>query len=822
MERNCWNIVAGKEVEPKATEGETIDEKKLKDFNLRCSRSYTTIYMNVSPQYRTVIEDISDGSEAWKRLKTHFRPDSRARVMALKHDFFSCVIEPDESIGLYASRLKRIIEELNESGHPVEDLDQCFQLLRFLPAEYENIVQSIYRWEDDDFKFPKVLEQILAEESRLRQRAADQATVSLLTKSQHVPETHSLPVKSHPKRRPKCQSCGETDHLKQHCPKRKGYNPSRIFSPRKCQNYLLEALTSDKTSGGWVFDCAATVHFCRQKELFSEFTPVKNQTLLGAVDTLSTPIKGTGTVYLEFENSKIKLNNVAYAPELRRNLLSGACFDKRGATFKGGKGKIDVFDCNNERLFSAKLQNGLYYVFPKCRSVSSNNPKPACNIKSKKTVSFSAENINHWHRKFAHINFDHIKSTSRNNCVRGLPNLKGVIDTCNSCKEAKGKSISFKPINKIRAKRSLEILHMDLCGPIPKPSIHGHKYFLTIIDDYSRKVFAYPLKSKSDVFDTFERFLKRAERFLDRKVKCIHTDNGLEFVNEKFKTFCEELGIQHEKTNYYSPMQNGVSERFNYTAIDGINVLLKDSGLGQGFWSEALLHFVYTWNRLCHSNQTKTPFELYGGRQPSVTHLKPFGCKAYVYVPKQLRRKLDMRSRPGILVGYAQQTKGYRIWLPDIRKVTETINVRFDEKPPSKPSADNAKFERVETVLDPDFVTNKIPLRPKSHLDTTENENSPSEIETDSEPSESESEISDKKIVNWTRKPVTRKDGSRTEIFFYEEGKTKRLRSLKDIRKYCQENNLKFQPYLFNFKPTDTYSGIISGNKESSCSVASG
>ncbi|GBL96556.1 Retrovirus-related Pol polyprotein from transposon TNT 1-94 [Araneus ventricosus] len=135
---------------------------------------------------------------------------------------------------------------------------------------------------------------------------------------------------------------------------------------------------------------------------------------------------------------------------------------------------------------------------------------------------------------------------------------------------------------------------MYLCGPFPKASVHGHRYFLTIIGDYSRRVFAYPLKTKSDVFNTVGRFQQCAERFLDRKIKFIHTDNGLEFINEQFHNFCDELGIKHERTNTYTPQQNGVSERFNYTAFDGINALLKDSGLGQGFSSEAPLHFVYT------------------------------------------------------------------------------------------------------------------------------------------------------------------------------------------------------------------------------------
>ncbi|GBN16223.1 hypothetical protein AVEN_212580-1 [Araneus ventricosus] len=103
--------------------------------------------------------------------------------MALKHEFFSTVIEPDESIGLYVSKLSRIIEQLREASHPVEDMDQCFQLLRYLPTEYENIVQTVYRWENRNFKFPKVLDEILAEEAILRQRKDDQVAVSMVSKA---------------------------------------------------------------------------------------------------------------------------------------------------------------------------------------------------------------------------------------------------------------------------------------------------------------------------------------------------------------------------------------------------------------------------------------------------------------------------------------------------------------------------------------------------------------------------------------------------------------------------------------------------------------
>ncbi|GBN38138.1 hypothetical protein AVEN_182835-1 [Araneus ventricosus] len=161
---------------------------------------------------------------------------------------------------------------------------------------------------------------------------------------------------------------------------------------------------------------------------------------------------------------------------------------------------------------------------------------------------------------------------------------------------------------------------------------------------------------------------------------------------------------------------------------------------------------------------------------------------------------------------------GYR----NLLKLIETINVRFDKSTPVKVDSNDHKFERVEAVLDPHYVANKIPLRTASYIDN--NEIVPDEIDRESkssDESDSESKLFSEKVVNWIRKPVPRTDGKRTEIYYYEEGKKQRLRSLKEVKDYCSENKLKFQPDIFNFKATDTYSGIVSGNYESSSSVRS-
>ncbi|GFQ91480.1 retrovirus-related Pol polyprotein from transposon TNT 1-94 [Trichonephila clavata] len=69
------------------------------------------------------------------------------------------------------------------------------------------------------------------------------------------------------------------------------------------------------------------------------------------------------------------------------------------------------------------------------------------------------------------------------------------------------------------------------------------------------------------------------------------------------------------------------------------------------------------------------------------------------------------------------------------------------------------------------------------------------------------------KTVNWLRKLVPRPDGSRTDVYYYQEGCTKRLRTLKDIEKYCKDHNLTFDSDIFNFSQSDTFHGIIDGSK---------
>src|SRR5690606_2608370 len=109
-------------------------------------------------------------------------------------------------------------------------------------------------------------------------------------------------------------------------------------------------------------------------------------------------------------------------------------------------------------------------------------------------------------------------------------------------------------------------------------SFSGARYFVIFIDDFSRMIFGYVLKSKNEVFEKFQLFKAYAENQTGQKIKCLRSDNGTEYVNQAFKDYLSHCGIKHQTTVRYSPEQNGVSERCNRTIVEKARTLLQEAG----------------------------------------------------------------------------------------------------------------------------------------------------------------------------------------------------------------------------------------------------
>jgi hypothetical protein len=215
----------------------------------------------------------------------------------------------------------------------------------------------------------------------------------------------------------------------------------------------------------------------------------------------------------------------------------------------------------------------------------------------------------------------------------------------------------------------------------------GNRYFMTIIDDYSRYTEVYFLKEKSEAVDRIKEYIEYVKTRFDRKPKVIRSDNGTEYVNNSLKKCFKNEGIKFQHTAPYTPQQNGVAERKNRTLMEAARCMLIDAELDKKFWAEAVNTANYLQNRLPSSAIETTPYQLWHKEKPKVNNLQIFGCKGYAVIPKERRRKLDDKAERLTFVGYPEGTKGYRMLNPETGRIKITRDVKFLKDSLRKPES---------------------------------------------------------------------------------------------------------------------------------------
>jgi hypothetical protein len=137
----------------------------------------------------------------------------------------------------------------------------------------------------------------------------------------------------------------------------------------------------------------------------------------------------------------------------------------------------------------------------------------------------------------------------------------------------------------------------------------------------------------------------------------------------------------------YNPQQNGVIERKNRTICEAAKAVMFDQDLPKTLWAEATSTVVYIQNRCPHVIlKDKTPEEVFSGIKPEVGHLRIFGCPVYIHVPKEKRTKMEPSGKKGVFVGYSENSKAYRIYVPGQRKIEVSRDVTFHEEAAFKKS----------------------------------------------------------------------------------------------------------------------------------------
>ena len=147
------------------------------------------------------------------------------------------------------------------------------------------------------------------------------------------------------------------------------------------------------------------------------------------------------------------------------------------------------------------------------------------------------------------------------------------LEKCEHYLTGKQNRVSFKSYPSSRKTELLELVHSDLCGPMKTKTLGGALYFITFIDDCSRKLWVYVLKTKDQVLGVFKQFQASVESETGKKLKCISTDNGDEYC-EPFDKYCKHQGIRHQRTPSKTPQLNGLAERINMTLMERLSYLL--------------------------------------------------------------------------------------------------------------------------------------------------------------------------------------------------------------------------------------------------------
>ncbi|CAI6000420.1 unnamed protein product [Closterium sp. NIES-64] len=246
------------------------------------------------------------------------------------------------------------------------------------------------------------------------------------------------------------------------------------------------------------------------------------------------------------------------------------------------------------------------------------------------------------HRRLGHVAMLLLKQLEKDGAVKGLKlNGRRSDENCEICLLSKFTRFPFHSVAG-RTKKPLELVDMDLVGPLPVQGHKGERYFLTIVDDWSRLMWAYPLKQKDHAASTIrDDSLPFVEKQVECVVKRIRTDWGGEFFGAEMTAWLKKQGIQREMTTAYTPQSNGY-----FTKV------------GDDSW---------------------VPLERRLGRKPPVDMLRVFGCIAVAHVPKTYRSKLGASAIWCVHLGLAAESKGWMLWEPSKGVLFDSRDVKFVE-----------------------------------------------------------------------------------------------------------------------------------------------
>lgn len=621
-----WECVTGAET----------DKKK----NLKAK---SKLILLCDPSVYVHIEEATSAQQVWNCITKAYDDSGLTRKVGLLRDLITTNLDGCQNIEEYVYKIMSTAHKLRNINFKVDDEWLGTLLLAGLPDQYKPMIMAL--------ESSGVAISSDSVKTKLLQEVKKDSVALYVNKNQALKQNKS--------KGPRCFICNKHGHIAKYCRNKKAGNKSDNNA-----NFIAVLSATQQNYDGWFIDSGASMHMTKHREWVYDETCPPISSIKVANDKV-LPVTSSGSVDIQLPSGqKIKVTNVLYVPELATNLLSVSQMIKKGCQVKFDSQGCKIFNQKNIEVATAKLSNNMYRL----------------NTKSSEAyISVINENDSYlWHQRMGHLNFFDLKKLP--SCTEGIPMIEKLDKViCISCLEGKQSRQKF-PCEGSRADGLLKIIHSDICGPMEVRSIGGARYFVTFIDDYSRKVHVYIMKNKSDVVEKFQEYKANVQNQLNAKIKILRTDNGTEYLSNSFSNILKDSGISHQTTNPYTPEQNGLAERANRTLVEKARCMLINANLQKQYWAEAVSTAAYLINRSpTRTLEYSTPEEIWSGKKPDVSHLKIFGCEVMVHVPKEKTRKWDSKARKMIFIGYCENTKGYKVIDPKTRSATRSRDVVFLE-----------------------------------------------------------------------------------------------------------------------------------------------
>ena len=153
-----------------------------------------------------------------------------------------------------------------------------------------------------------------------------------------------------------------------------------------------------------------------------------------------------------------------------------------------------------------------------------------------------------WHCRFGHLGMNNVNKLIEGNMVNGMDGVNDKSDNqfCEACTKGKQHRCPYPRTADYCASEQFELVHSDVCGPMPVSSLGGSRYFVTFIDDYSRYTSVYFMKNKSEVLEKFKEFHNYVVNATGKPIKILRSDNGGEYSSNEFESFLKKNGIVHQ------------------------------------------------------------------------------------------------------------------------------------------------------------------------------------------------------------------------------------------------------------------------------------